>query len=107
MVHMHLHIEPENQRIVEAMEYGEDIMNNEERNDETPQWNTAGPSISVGDQVVAQVADTAGPFDAAFLSGGRTKHAAVNWDFTPVKKPALVIMDEEARDGGCSEWLGL
>ena len=97
--HAPLHANEENQRIVEAMEYGEDIMNNDERNDETPQWdNIAGPSITVGDQVVAQ-ADTAGPFDAAFLSGGRTKHAAVNWDFTPVKKPALVIMDEEAKDG--------
>ena len=96
--HAPLHVDEDNLRIVEAMEYGEDIMNNEERNDETPQWNTAGPSISVGDQVVAQ-ADTAGPFDAAFLSGGRTKLKAVNWDFTPVKKPALVIMDEEVKDG--------
>ena len=96
--HAPLHDDAENQRIVEAMEHGEDIMNNEQTNDETPQWSTAGPTITVGDQVVAQ-ADDSGPFDAAFLSGGRTKHKAVNWDFTPVKKPALVIMDEEGRDG--------
>ena len=97
--HAPLHINEENLRIVEAMEHGEDIMNNEEKNDETPQWgNITGPSITVGDQVVAQ-ADTAGPFDAAFLSGGRKQHAAVNWDFTPVKKPALVIMDEDTKDG--------
>ena len=45
--HAPLHADEENQRIVEAMEYGEDIMNNEERNDETPQWgNIAGPSMS-------------------------------------------------------------
>mgnify|MGYP003118644312 CR=1 FL=1 len=96
--HAPLHVSEEHLRIVEAMEHGEDIMNNDERNDETPQWGSiAGPSITVGDQVVAQV--EAGPFDAAFLSGGRKTQEAVNWDFIPVRKPALVIMDDEVKDG--------
>ena len=70
----------ENQRIVEAMEHGEDIMNNEQTNDETPQWNAGRPSPWAIKQSLRLMMR---PFDAAFLSGGRTKHKAVNWDFTP------------------------
>lgn len=98
--HAPLHIETQDLMIVEALENGEEIgeINMEEEirtNDEKPQWNTAGPSISVGGQVVAQVSE-AGPFDAAFASGGRAKHEIPNWDFTPVRKPALVHMGDNA-----------
>jgi len=91
--HSPMHSEVDDMMIVEAMEHGEPLPN---VSDDKPDWPSAdSPSV----QIVGHVADPInideeGPFDEAFLSGGR-ENQVCDWDFDPVLKPAFVLHDTD------------
>tara|TARA_R100000406_G_scaffold47067_1_gene31773 strand:- start:2493 stop:3992 length:1500 start_codon:yes stop_codon:yes gene_type:complete len=86
--HSPLHQTMEHIMVVDAMEHGEPLP---ETDDDTPQWEdeTTIPTVSVDGGAPQAV-----PFEDALYSGGR-KAGTVDWDFTPVKKPAFVMYDSQ------------